>query len=85
LYVGLKLDYKLRPWTLTCSSRAISAVAELIFTYLNDDKRQFYPNQTKTRRARPRPKPLPQNQDLRSRPFQPEQDNAVFAGLRPVL
>jgi len=30
LYTGLRLDYRLRLWTSTSASRAISAVAELL-------------------------------------------------------
>jgi len=30
LYIGLRLDYRLRLWAPTSASRAISAVAELL-------------------------------------------------------
>ena len=30
LYTGLRLDYRLRPWTFTSASRAVSAVAEVL-------------------------------------------------------
>jgi len=32
LYIGLRFDYRLRLWAPTSSSRAISAVAELLVT-----------------------------------------------------
>jgi len=34
LYVGLRLDYRLRMWAPTSTSRTISAVAELLVTKL---------------------------------------------------
>jgi len=52
LYIGVILDYTLRLWPPTYALRAISAVAELLVTYLNDYKRQFYPNQTKIKSRR---------------------------------
>ena len=34
LYTGLRLDYRLRLWAPTSTSRATSAVAELLVRYL---------------------------------------------------